>query len=40
MTTIKTILIVLGCFIALIMLSCMILSGRESDWERGRDDDY
>lgn len=39
MTTLKTILIVLALFIALFMLSCMILSGRESDWERGRDDD-
>ena len=39
MTTIKTILIVLGCFIALIMLSCMTLSGRESDWERRREDE-
>ena len=39
MTTVKTILIVAALFIALIMLSCIALSGRESDWERRREDD-
>lgn len=39
MTTLKTILIVLGCFMALFMLSCIALSGRESDWERERKDE-
>ena len=38
MTTLKTILIVLALFIALIMFSCIALSGRENDRKRRRED--
>lgn len=39
MTTAKTILIVPALFMALFMLSCIALSGRESDWERRQEDE-